>query len=136
MIEVATGKETGEAIDRAQFGPPAWTDDNRLLYNRLPKLAPDAPRSDKYLQSRVVRAHARQPTPNAIAPSWDPASHQDIVFEPLATPIVFTAPGSAHVIGIVGNGNQREVALYVAPVASLAQASSGVAASSPHSTTK
>ena len=30
VIEVATGKETGEAIDRAQFGPPSWTDDNRL----------------------------------------------------------------------------------------------------------
>ncbi len=53
VIEVATGKETGEAIDRAQFGPPSWTDDNRLIYNRLAKLAPDAPRSDKYLGSRA-----------------------------------------------------------------------------------
>jgi hypothetical protein len=29
VLEVATGKETGEAIDARQFGPPAWTDDNR-----------------------------------------------------------------------------------------------------------
>ena len=35
VVEVATGKETGEAIDRAQFGPPSWTEDNLLLYNRL-----------------------------------------------------------------------------------------------------
>jgi prolyl oligopeptidase len=53
VIEVATGKETGEAIDRAQFGPPSWTDGNQLLYNRLAKQAADAPKSDKYLRSRA-----------------------------------------------------------------------------------
>src|SRR6185436_13043966 len=45
VIDVATGKETGEAIDRAQFGPPAWTEDNKLVYNRLQQLAPDAPKA-------------------------------------------------------------------------------------------
>ncbi len=44
-----------------------------------------------------------------------------MALDPLATPIVFTAPGSTHAIGIVGNGNQREFALYAAPIASLGQ---------------
>ena len=53
VIDVASGQETGDVIDRVQFGPPAWDDANRLLYNRLQKLAPDAPKSDKYLKSRA-----------------------------------------------------------------------------------
>ena len=69
VIEVATGKETGEAIDRAQFGPPAWTDDNRLLYNRLQKLAPDAPPSDKFSGAASTSTRSA-PTPSATAPSW------------------------------------------------------------------
>ena len=120
VLDVTTGKESGEAIDRAQFGPPAWTDDNRLLYNRLPRLAPDAPRSDKYLRSSVY-VHSIGADPERDRAILGPGSAPGVTFEPLSTPIVLTAPGSAHVIGIVGNGNQREVAVYAAPVASLAQ---------------
>ena len=120
MIEVATGKETGEAIDRAQFGPPSWTEDNLLLYNRLAKLAPDAPRADKYLKSRVY-VHAVGSDPEGDRAILGPGVTPDVVSDPLATPIVFTAPGAAYAIGIVGNGNQREFAIYAAPVASLAK---------------
>jgi prolyl oligopeptidase len=44
-----------------------------------------------------------------------------MALDPLATPFVFAAPGSPYLIGIVGNGNQREFSLYTAPVAALAQ---------------
>jgi len=120
VIEVASGKETGEAIDRAQFGPPSWTDDNRLVYNRLAKLAPDAPRSEKYLKSRAY-IHTI-----GSDPEWDRAILglgvlSDMALDPLATPVVSTSPGAPWVIGIVGNGNQREFGLYAAPAASLAQ---------------
>ncbi len=118
VIEVATGKTSSEAIDRAQFGPPAWTEDNLLLYNRLPKLAPDAPKSDKYLKSRVY-IHAVGADPERDRAILGPGVTPDIVADPLATPIVATAPGAAYVIGIVGNGNQREFAIYAAPAASL-----------------
>ena len=120
VVEVATGKETGEAIDRAQFGPPAWTDDNRLLYNRLQKLAHDAPRTEKYVKSRVY-VHAIGTDPERDRAILGPGVVPDMVLDPLATPMVYTAPGASHAIGIVGNGNQREFALYASPVASLAQ---------------
>ena len=119
VIEVATGKETGEAIDRAQFGPPSWTDDNRLLYNRLPKLAPDAPRSDKYLRSRAY-IHTIGSDPERDRAILGHGVVPDMTLDPLATPFVFAVPGAPWVIGIVGNGNQREFALQVAPAASLA----------------
>ena len=120
VIEVATGKETGEAIDRAQFGPPSWTDDNRLIYNRLAKLAPDAPRSEKYLGSRAY-IHAIGSDPERDRAVLGAGVVSDMALDPLATPVVFTSPGAPYVIGIVGNGNQREFSLYAAPVASLAQ---------------
>ena len=127
MIEVATGKETGEAIDRAQFGPPSWTDDNRLLYNRLPKLAPDAPKSDKYLRSRAY-VHAIGSDPERDRAILGLGVVPDMALDPLATPFVFTAPGSPYVIGIVGNGNQREFSLYAAPVGLAGTGRPGMAA--------
>ncbi|HET7096070.1 MAG TPA: prolyl oligopeptidase family serine peptidase [Casimicrobiaceae bacterium] len=118
VIEVATGKETGDVIDRAQFGPPAWDDSNRLIYNRLPKLAPDAPKSDKYLKSRAY-VHVLGTDPEKDRAILGPGVSADFVTDPLAVPFVSTAPGSPFVIGIVGNGNQREFNLYVARAAAI-----------------
>jgi prolyl oligopeptidase len=42
VIDLATGKETGDVIDRANFGSPSWLPDGRLFYNRLQKVAADA----------------------------------------------------------------------------------------------
>ncbi len=120
VIEVATAKETGEVIDRAQFGSPSWTDDNRLLYNRLQKLPPGAAKSEKYLKSRAY-IHAIGTDPEHDRAILGPGVVPDMALDPLATPIVFTAPGATHAIGLVGNGNQREFVLYAAPIASLRQ---------------
>ena len=92
VIEVATGKETGEAIDRTPFGPPGWTEDNRLLYNRLRKLAPGARRSDKFQGSRV-HLHVIGEDPEKDRVLLGPGVSPDVALEPLATPVVFTAPG-------------------------------------------
>ena len=120
VIEVPTAKEVGEAIDRAQFGPPSWTQDNLLLYNRLAKRGPGAAPSDKYLKSRVY-AHVLGTDAEGDRPILGPGIGAEVVTDPLATPMVVTAPGAAYALGIVGNGNQREFAVYAAPVASLAQ---------------
>ena len=120
VIEVATGKEVVKAIDRANFGPPSWTEDNLLLYNRLAKLAPDAPKTDKYLKSRVY-AHVLGSDPDGDRAILGAGVNADFVTDPLATPLVFTAAGAAYAIGLVGNGNQREFTMYAAPVASLAK---------------
>src|SRR5436190_366650 len=53
IIEVATGKPTGDVIDRANFGNPSWLDATHFVYNRLQKLGEGAPATDKYQNSRV-----------------------------------------------------------------------------------
>ena len=55
VIETATGKDTGELIDRARFGAGDWLPDGKsFVYNRLQKLAADAPPTDLYQKSRVI----------------------------------------------------------------------------------
>ena len=82
--DVATGKETGEAIDRANFGPPGWTSDHRLLYNRLQKMAPDAPPTDKYVNSRVY-LHALGTDPEKDVAILGPGVTPGITIDPVAT---------------------------------------------------
>ena len=118
VIDVASGKETGEAIDRAQFGSPAWDDSNRLFYNRLPKLASGAPKSDKYLKSRAY-VHTIGTNSDADRAILGPGVSGDLATDPLAVPFIVTSPGSPFVLGILSNGNQRELILHFAPVASV-----------------
>ena len=117
VVEVETGRQTGEVIDRTPLGPPGWTEDNKLLYNRLQKLGPDAPRSDKFLKSRVY-AHVIGENPDKDRVILGPGLSADAAVEPLATPFVFTAPGTPFLIAMVGNGNQREIGVYAATIAS------------------
>jgi prolyl oligopeptidase len=117
--EVASGKETGESIDRTNYGPPGWTSDNRLLYNRLQKLADDAPADAKYLNSRVY-LHTLGSDPEKDVAILGAGVSPGISMEPVEFPVVGTVPGSRHAIGVVVNGVQREVTIYTSTLESLA----------------
>ena len=116
--EVATGKETGDLIDRANFGPPGWTSDHRLLYNRLQKMAPGAPPTDKYVNSRVY-LHALGSDPEKDVAILGPEVTPGVMIDPAALSFASTVPGSRHAIGVVVNGVQREIAIYTATLASI-----------------
>jgi len=117
--ELATGKETGDVIDRTNYGPPGWTSDNRLLYNRLQKLAADAPADAKYLDSKVY-LHALGTDPEKDVAILGSGISPGITMQPVDFPIVGTTPGSRYAIGVVINGVQREIAVYSATLTSLA----------------
>ena len=119
VLEVATGKETGDVIDRANFGSPSWLADGRLLYNRLQKLDPGAPATDKYVNSRAY-VHVLGSNPDEDAPLLGAGLASAIAIDAPEIPIVANPIGSKYAIGLVINGVQNEVKLYVAPVASLA----------------
>jgi prolyl oligopeptidase len=119
ILEVATAKETGDTIDRANYATPSFLPDGRLVYSRLQKLASDAPRTDKYQNQRTY-VHVLGANPDddsvilgaGVSPSVT-AAPAELVFA--GNPI-----GSKYIIGAVVNGVQREIRLYVAPLASLA----------------
>jgi prolyl oligopeptidase len=119
VIDLATGKETGDVIDRANFGSPSWLPDGRLLYNRLQKLAPNAAITDKYVNSRAF-VHALGTNPDDDAPLLGAGLAPGIAIEPAEIPIALSPIGSKYVIGLIINGVQNEFKLYVAPLAALA----------------
>ncbi|MBO0931786.1 prolyl oligopeptidase family serine peptidase [Fibrella aquatilis] len=56
IIDVLTGYETGETIDRARYGGVAWLPDSRsFFYTRLQQLPPDAPNTERQQKSRVYQ---------------------------------------------------------------------------------
>ena len=116
---VATGKETGDLIDRANFGPPGWTSDNRLLYNRLQTLAPDASPAEKYVNSRVY-LHPLGSDPEKDVAILGPGVAPGVTIDPASIPSAATIPGSRHAVGVVANGVEREQTIYVATIESLA----------------
>jgi len=119
VLEVATGKETGDVIDRANFGSPSWLADGRLLYNRLQKLAPNAPSTDKYVNSRAY-VHTLGTNPDEDAPLLGAGLSPSLTIDAPEIPFVANPIGSKYAIGLVVNGVQNEFKLYVAPVAALA----------------
>jgi prolyl oligopeptidase len=119
VLEVATAKETGDVIDRANFGSPSWLADGRLLYNRLQKRAPDAPATAKYLNSRSY-VHTLGSNPDADPPILGSGLAPNVTVETAEIPFVLNAFGSKYVIGLVVNGVQNEFRLYVTTVAALA----------------
>lgn len=116
--EVATGRATREQITRANFGPPGWTADNHLVYNRLQATAADAPVSDKYLNSRVY-LHALGDDPDKDMALLGAGLAANVEVAPGAIPFVGIVPGSHRAVGLIVNGVQREVTLYLASLDSL-----------------
>ena len=118
IIEVASGKPTGDVIDRANFGNPSWLDGSRFVYNRLQKLPEGAPATDKYQNSRVY-VHKMGDDPEKDSALIGVGVSAAVTLEPADIAIVYKPLGSDYMIVQAFNGTQRELRLWTAPVASL-----------------
>ena len=118
IIDVATGKLTGDVIDRANFGNPSWLDGSRFVYNRLQKLSEGAPATDKYQNSRVY-VHKLGDDPEKDSVLIGVGVSAAVKLEPADITIVYKPIGSDYMIVQAFNGTQRELRLWTAPVASL-----------------
>ena len=113
IIDVATGKPTGDVIDRANFGNPSWLADGRFVYNRLQKMAEGAPPTDKYQNSRIYLHKLGDNPENDIVVAGVGVS-PGIKLEPAEIPIAYKPIGSDYVILQSFNGTQRELRLWAA----------------------
>ena len=116
--ELASGRDTGERISRTNFGPPGWTADHRLVYNRLQALPAGAPATDKYLNARAY-LHRLGDDPDRDVALLGRGVTPGIELDPGENPIVNLVPGSGYAVGVVANGDQREQTIYIAPLASV-----------------
>jgi prolyl oligopeptidase len=118
VIDVASGRQLGEPIPRADFGAMSFTPDGRFMaYNQLAELKPGAAATEKYLNSRVwVRPVDGK---NSIARPILGTGLPGITLKPEQSPAVeFTADGR-WMIATIYNGVQRELQVYVAPQSAL-----------------
>ena len=116
IMDVETGKDLGETIDRTKEASVAWLPGNKAFYyNREKKLGPDDPRTDKEKDSRAY-LHVIGTDPENDKPVLGSGLNSGIKIDPIASPFVIITPGSDYALGLVVNGVQREVAIYAAPV--------------------
>lgn len=115
ILEVDTGKELPETIDRARFGGIAWRSDNRsFFYNRLQKLGPGQPQTEEEEKSidylHLVGTDADKDVPVF---GFGLSPRAELVASDL--PLVITTINSRWAIGYVAHGVLRETTMYKAP---------------------
>jgi len=119
VVETATGKDTGELIDRARFGAGDWLPDGKsFLYNRLQKLAPDAPPTDLYQKSRVYM-HVLGTNADADKAVFGYEVNPKIKLETMPLPFISVPLDSKYMFAIVNSGVSPNNELYVAPLDAL-----------------
>ena len=118
IVDVATGKPLADTIDRAQYASPSWLPDGRLMYSRLQKLADNAPVTDKYQNQRVY-VHRIGDDPERDTPLFGAGVSPLAKVDPVELAFAVSPPGSKYVAAMAVNGVQRELRIFVAPLASL-----------------
>lgn len=119
VVETATGKDTEELIDRARFGAGDWLPDGKsFAYNRLQKLAPDAPPTDLYQKSRVY-LHVLGTNADADKAIFGYEVNPNIKLETRPLPFVVVPLDSKYAFAIVNSGVSPNSELFVAPLDAL-----------------
>ena len=103
VIEVATGRDTGERIDRARLGAGSWLPDGRgFLYNRLQKLGANTPATEQFQKSRVYLHHLGT-DPETDKPVFGYEVDPNIKVDPTLLPYVYLSAGSSYAVGTLSS---------------------------------
>lgn len=116
LLDTRTGKPIGRPITRAEFGGVDWSPDGtHVVVNRLRALRAKDKATDKYQHSQVWLLRAGRPIAEAKAVFGTATRGVDI--KPAEIPVVSFTHDGKWALGMVINGTQRELGLYVAPQA-------------------
>ncbi|HTW93166.1 MAG TPA: prolyl oligopeptidase family serine peptidase [Tepidisphaeraceae bacterium] len=121
VFDVATGKETGDVIDRVWGADVCWRPDNvSFFYHRLNKIPPGGSEEDLELNSKIylhVLGDHRDDDMEILGNGLSDRTSID----PIDWPAVEVQPGTDYAIGLISRGVQIENRLYAAPAASLTE---------------
>lgn len=117
-IDVRSGAQIGRPIPRADFGSVSWSMDGRhLVFTQLQELKPGMPETEKYQKSQVMllgrsaEAASARPVFGLGVPGVDIGAPE--------IPTVTLTHDGRWALGVVYNGTQRELSLYVSPASAL-----------------
>jgi prolyl oligopeptidase len=115
VLDVTTGHEAAETIDRAEYGSPSWTPDGRgVFYNRLARVAAGVKETEKYLNSRAY-LHAVGSDPAADVPLIGADLAGSLPVTPVDVASIATSAGSPWALAVISHGADPALTLYVAP---------------------
>jgi prolyl oligopeptidase len=115
VIDASTAKETGDVIDRAQFGSPTWLPDGHsFLYNRLRQLSASSAPTDRYLNSRAY-LHVLGASPDSDKLVFG-TGVPGIAIQAADIPFIVTSAGTSYAMGVIAHGVQNELTAYVVPL--------------------
>jgi prolyl oligopeptidase len=116
VIDSATRRRIGEPISRAQYPNISWRPDSRsFFYLRQQEMKPGMPATQKYQFERSYLHVVGTPdSTDVVVAGPDASPRMDV--RPAYETWVFATPGSRFVVAHVANGDQRELALYAAPL--------------------
>ena len=118
IVDVATGRESGETIDRGLFGSPSWLPDGHsFFHNRVQKMQPGMPPTERELKSKVyLHVVGTDPEKDPLVFGYEVSPNVKMV--PTDIPFVITLPGSRYAFGVIAHGVRPEITVYAAPLTS------------------
>ncbi len=119
VLDVNTGKDLGEAIDRTGVANPNWNaDSSGFYYTRFRKPAPGQSANEKYLDSTAC-FYRLGTDPEKDQVVFARSINPDLGIAPADVPFIAVSPVSRFAVGWIAHGISNEETLYVAPVAAL-----------------
>ena len=116
VMDVNTGKETGETISRSWYGGISWLPDNQsFTHIRLQELKPGMDPGERRLKSRVW-LHRVGTDAEADRAVFGYEVDPNIKLAPADAGFVAIDPRSTHAMACVSHGFDNDLACYTAPV--------------------
>ena len=119
VVDARSGALLGDTIPRAIEVAPTWRRDGRsFFYFRTPKARPNQPQSEKDTKG-VARLHVLGRDPERDPAVFGYGLDPQVAFAPEDVAVLDVSPRTPWALAFVAHGVQNELAVYVAPAASL-----------------
>lgn len=116
ILDVTTGREFGETIDRSWYGGISWMPDNRsFLHIRFQALRPGMDPAERRLKSRVL-LHRLGTDPESDPAIFGYGVDPKLKIEPADASFVGIDPRTEFAAACVSHGFSNDLTCYVAPV--------------------
>ncbi len=122
IIEMATGRDTGDVIYRAWDADPAWLPGNHALaYEKLQKLAPGTPATEKEQKFAAYIHVIGSGDSEKDSRVFGYGAVPSIKIDPPEWPALAALPSWNYAIGGVSDGADPNAEFYVEPIGDLAE---------------
>jgi prolyl oligopeptidase len=122
VLNLRTGKDTGELIDRSWYGGISWLPDGEsFLHVRFQKLSPGADPTERRLKSRVY-LHKVGTDPESDLPIFGYGVNAGIDLDPADSCTVLSDPRTRYALAFVNHGFNNDLTFYATPLESIGKA--------------